>query len=109
MGPDKIIGWSTHGPEQLQEANRLTDILDYVGCGPVFATQTKATAVPVGLEYVTYANEHAALPFVAIGGIKEHNITQVRGAGADTVCVVSEITGAEDIAGKVRKLAELMR
>ena len=109
LGPDKIIGWSTHGPEQLQEANRLTDILDYVGCGPVFATQTKATAVPVGLEYVTYANEHAALPFVAIGGIKEHNITQVRGAGADTVCVVSEITGAEDIAGKVRKLAELMR
>ena len=50
LGPDKIIGWSTHGPEQLQEANRLTDILDYVGCGPVFATQTKATAVPVGLE-----------------------------------------------------------
>lgn len=109
LGPDKIIGWSTHGPEQLQEANRLTDILDYVGCGPVFATQTKATAVPVGLEYVTYANEHVALPFVAIGGIKEHNITQVRGAGADTVCVVSEITGAEDIVGKVRKLAELMR
>ena len=38
LGPDKIIGWSTHGPEQLQEANRLTDILDYVGCGPVFAS-----------------------------------------------------------------------
>ena len=64
--------------------------------------------MPVGVEYITYAKEHAALPFVAIGGIKEHNIAQVRGAGADTVCVVSEITGAEDIAGKVKRLAELM-
>lgn len=70
LGPDKIIGWSTHGPEQLQEANRLTDILDYVGCGPVFATQTKATAVPVGLEYITYANEHAALPLWLLGGLR---------------------------------------
>lgn len=48
------------------------------------------------------------LPFVAIGGIKEHNLHLVREAGADTVCVVSEITGAENIAAKVRSLAEIM-
>lgn len=108
LGPDKVIGLSTHGPEQLQAANRLAGVIDYVGVGPVYATQTKKNAVPAGLEYVRYARENAALPFTAIGGIKEHNLRQVKEAGADIVCVVSELTGAGDIAAKVRTLAEIM-
>lgn len=108
LGPEKVIGLSTHGPGQLQAANRLAGVIDYVGIGPVYATSTKETAVPVGLEYVRYASRNAALPFTAIGGIKEHNLHQVKEAGADTVCVVSEITGAGDIAAKIRSLAEIM-
>ncbi len=108
LGPDKVIGWSTHGPTQLQAANKLADIIDYVGCGPVFATQTKATAVPVGLEYIKYAKENTAMPFVAIGGIKEYNIQAVKEAGASHVCVVSEIVSARNIKAKVQELAELM-
>ena len=108
LGPDKVIGWSTHGPEQLQAANALAGVIDYIGTGPVYATQTKKTAVPVGLEYVRYAKENSLLPFTAIGGIKEHNLQLVREAGADIVCVVSEITGAEDVAAKVRALADIM-
>ena len=108
LGPDKVIGWSTHGPEQLQSANRLAGIIDYVGCGPVFATQTKAAAVPVGLEYIKYAKENTALPFVAIGGIKEYNIQEVKEAGASHICVVSEIVSAENIRAKVQQLAGLM-
>lgn len=109
LGNDKIIGLSTHNPQQLTAANTLTGIIDYIGVGPVYATQTKASAVPAGLEYVKFAREKAALPFVAIGGIKEHNIHEVKSAGADYVCVVSDITGAADIQGKIRKLAEAMK
>lgn len=109
LGPDKIIGWSTHGPDQLAKANQLSAYLDYVGVGPVYATQTKKTALPVGLEYVAYAAQHAKMPFVAIGGIKEHNIQAVRNAGATQVAVVSDITGAPDIQAKIKALADLMK
>lgn len=106
LGPDKIIGLSTHSPEQLEKANEIADLIDYIGCGPVYATNTKKTAVPVGLEYVKYATEHAKMPFVAIGGIKEHNIHEVYNAGATTIAVVSNITSADDIVDKISKLAK---
>lgn len=106
LGPDKIIGLSTHSPEQLEKANEIADLIDYIGCGPVYATNTKKTAVPVGLEYVKYATEHAKMPFVAIGGIKEHNIHEVYNAGATTIAVVSDITSADDIVDKISKLAQ---
>ena len=106
LGPDKIIGLSTHSPEQLEKANEIADLIDYIGCGPVYATNTKKTAVPVGLEYVKYATEHAKMPFVAIGGIKEHNIHEVYNAGATTIAVVSDITSANDIVDKISKLAK---
>lgn len=105
LGPDKIIGLSTHSPDQLEKANEIADLIDYIGCGPVYATNTKKTAVPVGLEYVKYATEHAKMPFVAIGGIKEHNIHEVYNAGATTIAVVSDITSADDIVDKISKLA----
>ena len=106
LGPDKIIGLSTHSPEQLEKANEIADLIDYIGCGPVYATNTKKTAVPVGLEYVKYATEHAKMPFVAIGGIKEHNIHEVYNAGATTIAVVSDITSADDIVDKISKLSK---
>ncbi len=105
LGPDKVIGLSTHSPEQLDKANAMGDIIDYVGVGPVHSTQTKKTAQPVGLEYVAYAVKNARVPFVAIGGLKENNIHEVREAGAQVASVVSEITGARDIVSKVRALA----
>ena len=109
LGPDKLIGLSTHEPAQLAKANELAEQLDYVGVGPVYATQTKKTALPVGLEYVTYTAQHSRLPFVAIGGIKEHNIQAVAQAGATQVAVVSDITSAPDIQGKIKRLAQLMQ
>ena len=70
IGEDKIIGLSTHEVAQLEKSNDLGDIIDYIGVGPVYATQTKKNAVPVGFSYVDYAAKHAKHPFVAIGGIK---------------------------------------
>lgn len=107
LGPDKVIGLSTHSPEQLNKANELSEYIDYVGCGPVYATNTKKTAVPVGLEYIRYAAENARIPFVAIGGIKENNIHEVYAAGAKNVAVVTDITMAVDIEGKIKRLAAL--
>lgn len=104
VGDDKIIGLSTHEPAQLDKSNELGDIIDYIGVGPVYATQTKKDAVPVGFSYVEYAAKHAKHPFVAIGGIKEHNICDVASHGAKTFAIVSEIVGADDIVGKIKSI-----
>ncbi len=104
---DKIVGLSTHGPEQAAAA--LKEDVDYIGAGPIFATRTKDDVCdPVGLQYLDPVIQHVPLPAVAIGGIKIHNIDQVLALGARTVCLVTEIVGAADIAGTVRKLKALM-
>ncbi|SNV02260.1 Thiamine-phosphate synthase [Megamonas hypermegale] len=109
IGNDKIIGLSTHNEEQLQKANMLGDIIDYIGVGPVYATQTKKNAVPVGFSYVEYATKNSKHPFVAIGGIKEHNICDVAAHGAKTFAIVSEIVGADDIVGKINSIKNTLQ
>jgi len=108
VGPTKVIGLSTHNLEQLQAANDLGNLVDYIGVGPVFPTRTKATAA-VGLDYVRQAAHSSLLPYVAIGGIKEHNIAAVAEAGADTVAVVSGIVGAVDIDASIAALRRCFR
>lgn len=109
IGNDKIIGLSTHSEEQLQKANMLGDIIDYIGVGPVYATQTKKNAVPVGFSYVEYATKNSKHPFVAIGGIKEHNICDVAAHGAKTFAIVSEIVGADNIVGKINSIKNTLQ
>lgn len=100
---DKVIGLSTHSPEQAQEAIEWG--VDYIGVGPLYKTNTKDDVCdPVGLEYLDYVVKNVSIPFVAIGGIKEHNINEVHDHGAKTICLVTEIVGADDIVGKVRDL-----
>jgi thiamine-phosphate pyrophosphorylase len=107
VGPEKIIGLSTHSPQQAQAA--LAAGADYIGVGPIYATQTKDDVCdPVGLNYLAYAVEHVPLPFVAIGGIKQHNIDVIMAQGAKTICLVTEIVGADDIAQMVRNLNHLI-
>lgn len=108
VGPAKVIGLSTHNLEQLQAANAMGNLIDYIGVGPVFPTATKATAA-VGLDYVRQAAHSSLLPYVAIGGIKEHNIGAVAEAGADTVAVVSGIVGAADIDASIATLRRCFR
>ena len=102
VGDDMIIGLSTHSPAQAQAAQNLAGIIDYIGVGPIFATHTKKDVCePVGLEYLEYVVNNISLPFVAIGGIKEHNIGLVRAKGARIISLVTEIVGAQDIAAQV--------
>lgn len=103
VGPEMVIGLSTHSPEQARAAFECG--VDYIGVGPIFPTQTKSNVVdPVGLGYLDYVVQNIPLPFVAIGGIKEHNIRQVRRHGARCIAMVTEILEAEDLGAKVQAL-----
>ena len=108
LGPNKLIGLSTHEPEQAEAA--IATGADYIGVGPIYATQTKDdVCAPVGLGYLDYVVKHSPLPFVAIGGIKEHNLAEVLAHGAQTVCMVTEIVGSDNIAATARRLQAACR
>ena len=92
LGPDALIGLSTHSPAQIDAA---ADV-DYIGVGPVYATPTKPGRPAVGLELVRFASVHASVPFFAIGGIDGALVSAVVGAGASRVAVVRAITHAPD-------------
>ena len=107
VGPDLIIGVSTHSPAQAIAA--VSEGADYIGVGPLFATQTKVDVCdPVGLDYLEYVVKNLEIPFVAIGGIKEHNLREVVKMGARTVALVTEIVDNPDIAGKIKRLQRIM-
>lgn len=93
LGENKIVGISTHAPEQALKA--VEDGADYIGVGPVFATPTKEGRIPVGLEYVKWASENIVIPAFAIGGIDDDNIEQVLTMGAKRVAVVRAIINSK--------------
>lgn len=107
IGPERMLGISTHGPEQARAA--VAAGADYLGVGPLFRTHTKKDVCdPVGLEYLDYAVRNVPIPFVAIGGIKRHNLRSVVDRGASLVALVTEITEAEDIDGRVREIRSIL-
>jgi len=103
VGDQMIIGCSTHSREQAEKA--IKDGADYIGVGPVFATQTKEDVCDaVGFSYLNHVATQHTIPFVAIGGIKKDNLGDVVGQGARCVCLVTEIVGAEDIPETIREI-----
>jgi thiamine-phosphate pyrophosphorylase len=101
LGPEPIIGLSTHSQEQLDTASADAD---YVCVGPVWATPTKPGRPAVGLDLVRYAAENEKRPWFAIGGIDLANLPDVLGAGAHRIVVVRAITEATRPAEAVRLL-----
>ncbi len=101
VGEKMLIGLSTHSAEQADRAVEAG--VDYIGVGPIYPTTTKkGVCAPVGLEYLDYVVGHHRIPFVAIGGIKDHNVADVVKHGATCVAMVTEIVGARDIGEKIR-------
>jgi thiamine-phosphate diphosphorylase len=94
LGPDAIVGLSTHSPEQIADAAGRP--VDYISAGPIWETPTKAGRPAVGLELISDAAEHARHPFFAIGGIDPGNAAQVVEAGAERLCVVRAIRDAAE-------------
>jgi thiamine-phosphate pyrophosphorylase len=106
VGADMIIGLSTHSASQALEAVQC-GVVDYIGVGPIFKTQTKQDVCnPVGLGYLEFVVKNINLPFVAIGGIKEHNIALVRSREAKIIALVTEIVGAQNIKTKIAAIRE---
>lgn len=107
IGLDKIIGLSTHSPEQARAA--VATGVDYIGVGPIYATKTKKdVCAPVGLEYLEWVAKNLDIPFTAIGGIKADNIADVVRAGARTCAIVSAFVGSKDIGAAVCEMREAM-
>lgn len=125
LGPDAIIGLSTHSEEQIdaiadvpdradrgrgergvlgEQASEAAEMrqpgasstVDYISVGPIWETPTKEGRPAVGLELVAHAAAHAARPFFAIGGIDAKNAAQVVRAGARRLCAVRAIRDAAD-------------
>lgn len=108
VGHQMIIGVSTHSPKQAEDA--VKDGADYIGVGPIYKTYTKKNVCdPVGLEYLEYVAKNIDMPFVAIGGIKEHNIQDVIHRGAKCVSIVTDIVESEDIEKKVLSLMNILK
>ena len=102
VGPDRLVGLSTHSRAQVDRA--LAASVDYIGVGPVYTTPTKPGRPAVGLELVRYAAAHAEVPFFAIGGIDAGNARLVRDAGASRIAVVRALTETADPGNAAREL-----
>jgi thiamine-phosphate pyrophosphorylase len=95
-----IVGRSTHSIEQAITAEK--EGADYIGYGPLFPTPTKPDAVAVGLSGLRKLHAQVRIPIFCIGGIKESNLRKVTEAGAERVCIVSDLLTAPDPYAKVR-------
>ena len=108
LGPNAIVGLSTHTAEQVDRA--LREPIDYLAVGPIFGTGTKATGYePVGVEAVREAAVKASarnLPVVAIGGITLERSRSVLDAGAGSVAVISDLLSGGDPAARVREFLD---
>ena len=106
VGPDRIVGISTHSPEQVDAAERSG--ADYVVAGPVWETPTKAGRPATGLDLIRYAAEHVRKPWFAIGGIDHDRVRAVIDAGATRIVVVRAIQASADPRAAAAELREAL-
>jgi thiamine-phosphate pyrophosphorylase len=104
LGPERLVGLSTHSPEQFDAA--LSSEADQISVGPVWETPTKQGRPAAGLAYVRHAAERGGeRPWFAIGGIDAGNVGEVVAAGARRIVVVRAIRDSADPEAAARELA----
>lgn len=106
-GKDFIIGATAKTVEQAGEAEK--NGADYLGVGAVFPSSTKKTAIRITREELERICSSVKIPAVAIGGITDENISEIKGGGMSGIAVVSAIFGAENIEKATAKLKEKAR
>jgi thiamine-phosphate pyrophosphorylase len=104
LGPDAIVGLSTHSEQQIAASAERP--VDYVSVGPIWETPTKEGRPAVGLDLISHAAGQAPHPFFAIGGIDPGNCAQVVEAGAERLCAVRAIRDAADPAAAAAALRQ---
>lgn len=105
LGEDYLIGVSAHNPAEAKAA--LQSGADYLGCGAVFGTATKADVKKLGTDGLAAICKAKGLPVVGIGGVTADNYREVRAAGADGAAIVSGILAQPDIRATVRAIAKI--
>jgi thiamine-phosphate pyrophosphorylase len=108
VGPERIVGRSTHAPEQGAAADADPDV-DYLAVGPVHATPTKPGRPAAGLEYVEWAVANVRKTWFAIGGLDAGNVAEVTARGARRIIVVRAIAGAADPEAAARALRQRLK
>ncbi len=93
LGPEKVIGLSTHSPGQFDEANGLD--VDYIAYGPIFPTRTKDYCI--GTKDVRAVLESASKPVFLIGGINRSNLDALLACGTRNIALISDLMQAEDV------------
>jgi thiamine-phosphate pyrophosphorylase len=104
LGPDAIVGLSTHAPAELDAA--ADEPVDYVSAGPVEATPTKPGRPGTGLGYVTYARANTTRPFYVTGGVTPDTVGDIAAAGAQRFVVVRWLTEAAAPSANARALRD---
>jgi thiamine-phosphate pyrophosphorylase len=106
VGPDLLVGLSTHSPGEIDGVD--ASLVDYIGVGPIHATPTKEGRPAVGVELAAHAVASSPVPFFAIGGLDGDNLAETLEAGAARVCVLRAIADADDPERAARSLRELL-
>lgn len=110
-GEQALVGASTHGPEEAEDA--VLRGASYVAVGPVYASPSKRTGPPVGPEGVRAVRRAVEVPVIAVGGILPEHVGDLLMAGASGVAVISGIFGADSVSAQVEaylaRIAEAKR
>lgn len=108
MGPDRIVGLSTHTSMHVLQAAKLP--VDYIGIGPVYATTSKVGPWPVvGTNFLKWAVETSRVPVVAIGGITAERVPEIAATGSPNFALIADLMKAQDIEAKTRELVEAFK
>ena len=102
LGPDAIVGLSTHADEEFDAG--LREAVDYLSAGPIVATPTKQGRAGTGVEYAVRAQARSARPVFVTGGVTDQNVAALVARGLRHFVVVRFLTESHDPEGSARAL-----
>ncbi len=107
IGPEKIIGLSTHSLKQIQLAENQN--CDYLGIGPIYESNSKKQEQYLGTNFIKRLKLQTDIPWFVIGGINSVNLSKVKNAGAKRVAVISAIMDSKDPYSTSKELLEILQ
>jgi thiamine-phosphate pyrophosphorylase len=107
LGKHKIIGVSCHNLKQALDARRRG--ADYISIGPIFSTPIKPEYKLIGINLVKKIKQRLKIPFFAIGGINQDNISILKSIGAKRVAICRAILQAKDISKTIKYFSKILK